>query len=131
MYTTLRAYDEYFAKNIVVPVNKVEVFDPIIRCGGSMSGVEVVVVAESDVTITGGKALTLSFTHSNDGKTFTDVDTIATHKCPLGANVFKPEDIIVRATLPMNCKQYVKCSLKTDDAAPVGNISVTTGYLPR
>ena len=128
---TLRVHGEKFADKIPMPVNKTEALTTIIRCGACMSGLEVVIIADTAVTVTAGKAVTLTLQHANEDMAFTDVDSRISHACPAGANTFKAGDVIARMTLPMDCKQYVKASLGTNDTAPTGTVSVVPGLLPR
>lgn len=128
---TLRVHGETFGDKVVLPKNTTLALTGIVRCGASMGGLEVVVVAESPVTITATKAITLTLQHSDDGATYTDVPVRLERPCPAGDNAFVVKDVIGRLPLPSNCKQYVKATLGTTDTAAAGDVTVMLSLLPR
>ena len=128
---TLRVHGEKFADAIAIPVNKTETPGAIIRCGEGMSGLEVVVIADTDTKMTVGKTMTVTLQNAGADAVYSDVSSRIVHKVAAGANQFAPGTIITRMTLPADCKPYVKASIGTDDTAPTGTISVILSLLPR
>lgn len=128
---TLRVHGESLIQGEAVPKNTVFNGTSILRAGASMSGVEVLVQANTPVSISAGKSLTLTLQHSQDGSTFIALPGIAKATFAAGANTFEEGDTLLRFTLPSDCLPYIKAAIATDDAAAGGNVNVVLGYLAR
>lgn len=128
---TLSVHGEAFGETVALPKNVTLDLPGIVPCGGTMGGLEVVVVADSDVTITATKAVTLKLQHSDDGTTWADVPVRLERTCPAGDNTFAPNAVLARLPVPSDCKQLVKATLGTTDTVAAGDVTVMLSLLPR
>lgn len=128
----LRVNGEYLAKGQVVPVNTSTPGNSgPIRAHNTSGGLELQIVAATACTMSAGKTLTVKMLDCDTQTgSFAEIPQrfAATYA---GAKTFKAGEVIGVLPLPTTCRQFVKCTLQTDDTAPTGTVDVFAGYNPR
>lgn len=99
--------------------------------GGLLSGVEMVMIAASDVAIGASKSITLSMEDSADKITFTAVPVTCRRMASSSGQAWKKGDVIARLPVPSDCKEYIRVIIATDDASASGSVDVLFDYMPR
>lgn len=129
---TLRVNGEYLAQAQTVPANTTVAGNAgPIKALSPMGGIEIVMVAKTDVVLATGKSLSL-VPQDCDTQTGAYTDMAVTwKKTHAAAKTYKAGETIARLTLPSDTRAFVKARIVTDDAAATGSVDVFSTYLPR
>lgn len=117
-------YDQYFSKNAALGST---ITSNALCCGGTQGGVIVVVEAATGCTISGSNTVSLTFQHSDTAdEPFAAVSPAVS--VSVGAGTFAAGDVLMRAIVPAEVKDFVKCVLT---GTATGTVNVSLNYLAR
>lgn len=127
-----RVNGEYLAKAQTIPQNSsVAGNSGPIRAHNTMGGLELLAVAKTTLTLAATKSITITISDC-DTETGTYVALPQVFKATYASGkVFAADDLIGVLPLPSTCRQFVKVTIATDDAAATGTLDIFSGYLPR
>ncbi len=124
---------QYLAKKQAVPQNDTAVGNGMFveNCGGTMGGIEIVAVVDTEVGLADTKVLSVRLQDSADGTTYADLETIATVTADSASFTLAAGTQLGGRIVRNADRDYIRVSITTDDAAATGTISVYPRYLPR
>lgn len=102
-----------------------------IKASGTMGAIEIVVRANTAVTIADTKTLSVKLQHRDGTAAFVDLSTIYALTAAAGSGAIAKDAELARYILPTTVKEEVKAIITTTDAAASGKIDVIPTYLAR
>jgi hypothetical protein len=102
-----------------------------VKVSGLMGGIEVLVRANTAITIADTKALTVKLQHRDGSDAFADLATVYTITAAAGSGAIAKGTELGRFALPSTVKDEIKAVITTTDASAAGKIDVIPTYLPR
>lgn len=99
--------------------------------GGLLGSTEMVMVAATAVSLTSGKAVTMTLEDSDDNETFTAVPITSTFTASSTTNSWTAGTVIMRLPVPSDAREYVRVVISTNDSSASGTVDVVFDYLPR
>lgn len=127
-----RAYGDYLATEQTIPANtRAECDEGTVEHAGGT--VEFVVEVNSEVSLGGGKTLTLTVYHATyDSSTYYRVlGTVELSLLDMGTQTYAAGKTLLRFALPSHTWRYQKAWLATDDVEASGKLNVFPVLLPR
>jgi len=101
-----------------------------LKLSGILGAVEVVVRANTALTIADTKTLSVKVQHRDGADSYTDLGTVS-FTASGGSGAMAADTELGRFALPSTVKADVKVVISTTDAAAAGKIDVIPTYLPR
>ncbi|CCG40156.1 hypothetical protein [Magnetospirillum molischianum] len=102
-----------------------------IQVSGILGALEVIVRANTAITIADTKALTVKLQHRDGAAAFADLATIYSLTAASGSGSIAKGVELARFALPSNVKTDLKAVITTTDAAAAGKLDILPSYLPR
>lgn len=102
-----------------------------LKLSGTLGAVEVVVRANTALTIADTKTLTVKLQHRDGADAFADLATVVSLTASGGSGAIAADAELGRFALPSTVKTDVKAVIITTDAAAAGTLDVIPTYLPR
>jgi hypothetical protein len=132
----LRHFTQVYGQGLVnaqtLPANSsVDSNEGPIKASGTLGGIELVVRANTALSIADTKALTVKVQHRNGTDAFVDLATIYSLTAAGGNGAIAKGTELARFALPSTVKDELKAVITTTDAAASGKLDVIPTYLPR
>ncbi|WP_461209921.1 hypothetical protein [Desulfocurvus sp. DL9XJH121] len=127
----VKVHGQYLAKAQDMPQNASAAGNgAVVRLGGTMGGIEIEAKVVEALALADTKVASIIVEHSSDGSSFSTLGTLYSVTAA-GAITVAAGTVLGRMVLPTDCKDFVRCTLTTDDEAADGSVSVYPTYLPR
>ena len=128
----LKAEEDFLAKAQSLPQNdSADGNGGVFDLEGTLSSVEIIAEVNSEITIADTKSLSIKLQHSDDGETYSDLQTLYALTSDGGDTIEAETQLGNRYTLPVDVKPYLKAVLTTDDAAAAGKVDIFQHYVAR